>query len=746
MPPIDDNDNVNVDHHIFALGTQVQAGLDDHNEVKINKQFWKDKLNGYALINDEANVGTIGTSNTNKNTNSKVKSKPKPKKNAKKTKKRDLKDNDGDDDDNNNNNLDAVEIRNKQRKFGSINREIIRKFKNNNDNIPSNDMKLLYEKNDWDTVHDVLLNSIKSMDNMDGFTKKKDVIFEYTDFGQQQSQTVSQSQVKTQVSESQIISKLPSQFEPQSQSPRKVERLTQESWSHPINFTPNDITALYDISINDDHTLNLINIPSKFGVEIGNEDDEDDNKQRSGIFTLSQVLGERCGDSDDDNDTDIHILGIHKSQIVEIEDSCGSECGNDDDDDEITISYVERLRNVKDKMDDSKDNDTLGTQQLPIELEDSNDINKDTDGDFAIAIDPDVSIVNVDDKSVSDYNSDINGSHKINPRDIVDIIEIPNSSDDENDHDKSTTISQHLRLKKVNIMDRSFVEIPNSSYRTEDDDDGDENDIIIIKRGSTQSNNILESINDFIEEPINVNDLNGPNDIIATNSQVVLNSPAKQRDMVIPTSSPITSQEINDFEPESTTSILLTTNTFDNVTTIPNSSEEEEEEEEDMVFMTALSQPMKIEERLKYFDGWTLSMLKKQLNIWGIKKCSSMSKKTIDQLIKEIVESISVEKWEWGIENNKKGDFIDFSKWGDDVNNPDMLYITQDGTRNQVYRKVHDIMKWDNEIRYEVLRYKPVVINRVVEKVELNNHGQKADKKLICEVLDKLGVCWTDPD
>jgi hypothetical protein len=600
------------DNELFVMGTQVQAGLDDHNESLTHAKFWKDKLNGYALkqdINKQAKIN-----------------KPKVKENLKpKRKKKNL-------------DLDTQNDLTKQRKFGSINKEIIRKFKqsaidNNKESInDENSMKLLYNQKDWDSTYDIILSSIKNDDNDELIkVQKSNIIAEYTDFGQLNNDNLDNNSVDTQ--------------------------LTQKSCSYPSNLTPSDLGALYDITVS--RLTEKMDKKDNFEKNIDDDTINSSSFQRSGVFTLSQVLGENTQRNMETQKSDYEIM-----EVDEVEDSCGSE---NEDDHEITIEFIEHIKEINNEVE-------TGTQQIPIELD-----------------------------SGEKYE----------------IIEVPNSSDDEVDGD----IFDHIKSSD-NFIEKSVIEVVNSSICAESD-----NDIVITR--------LPENLT---QPSIQV-------------QEIITHYGGKKggsNKMIIPTSSPVSSQDIFDETPINSVEsrVVLNKTTVNEVTTIPNSDDDDEDDGiVNDIFLTAPSQPFKIDQRLKHFEGWNVNMLKKQLGIWGVKQGNKMSKKSLEESLKQVCQQISFEKWEWAMKKTKLGELIDFSGWEDDKENVDMVYVTQDALRNDVYRKVHDVLKWDNEIRYDILTFKPIVANKIVEKVNSIVDGcDKIDRKLVCGVLDKLGVCWTDFD
>lgn len=611
-------DNTDGGEHLFVFGTQVQAGLDEHKHSLRNTEFWKDQLSTYALKTDgvspEEDTGKNGSRRRIK-TKAKGNSKPREKKASQSQTK-------------------------KQRRFGSINRETIRISKGGEVGCKGdeavNDMEeLLYRKEDWNSTHDMLINSLKREGSIvDNIIAKDKIINGYA------------GSRRLELSESNT-------------------KLTQRSSSYPEDFTPSDLGALYDLTVSN---MNLEQ-QEQMGESADNEDSngmQDYTGMISGVFTLSQVLGENTQRTAETQKSDY--------ECIVIEDSCGS--GRDEEDGEnpeITFEYIEKLKD---------ENEVRGTQDVPIEID---------------------------------------SGHR-----ACELIEIPNSSDEDHEEEYGTIFD--VLGGAANGGEVSILEIANSSACEES-----VNDIVITKQPDEGTQRVEEYIAD-------------------TNT-------------IIPTSSPIGSQvEMPDMLLESCdggSRIVITKpmeeegidqeGAVGGIDFIPD-SEDEADGADDVVisaeFLTAPTQPEpetnvpdKDGERMKYYEGWNVSMLKKQLNIWGIKQVSKMSKKSLQASIEKVCVNVEEGKWLEAVSRAKTGEPIEFAN--------DVEIEAEEDVASVLFKRVVSILQWDDEVRYDVLRYIPINASRIISKINKGDQEELAvdrriDKKIICDILDKLGICWTD--
>lgn len=690
-----DQENVDelCDQGVFAFGTQVQAGLDDHQQEIETSALWKSKLSGFANVNltsPPLKSLTIKDNTVKTGDKKKVRNKVTKRKNK----------------NNENNNSQSVLLTSsnvvkeranlkRQRKFGSINKEIIRKYKNTiitEDNDLENNMSLLYRQEDWDDYHGMLMSSLKDDNNNSGIKSysKDKILTEYTDFRQQSynnisSPTHTENGTQTQ---SQIV-------QVEDTDVNLDERLTQCSWSYPKDFTPTDLGILYDITMsgidrlgksNDENgdVTDIVQIDSSFG----------DINGRSGVFTLSQVLGEK--DKIEKDSVNNYL------EFIEIEDSCGSDTNNNEDD--ITFEFIELAKSVKTgktgktETDEEKYKDKVkytelpGTQQLPIDVDDLN------------------------------YGID---------------IEIPNSSDiEDNIEDKILDIGNISHFRKESGS-KEILEIANSSIFSDND-----NSIIVTgcPKGGTQLNTELEEIERQISQ-------------INSNINKIDDSDEVMERMIVPTSSPVSSPETenqdfyNDDNDNCRLGILNMSN--NEVTTVPNSEDENCVDNEE--FLTAPSQFNDVTqskggndinpiERIGFFKGWNVAMLKKQLNVWGIKNVGKLSKKSLEDSIFKVCENISENKWEWVINKSKSGEILDFGGWEED----NIKEIEEEGKfEDEKIIIVREAIKANDEIMYNIMTYQPVNIDKIIKIVNIKE-GINIERKIICEILDLLGICWTD--
>ena len=152
--------------------------------------------------------------------------------------------------------------------------------------------------------------------------------------------------------------------------------------------------------------------------------------------------------------------------------------------------------------------------------------------------------------------------------------------------------------------------------------------------------------------------------------------------------------------------------------------------------LTNINTNLTISKRIDRFKGWNNTQLSNQLKIWGIKR-SSNSRNKLLELIEDICNRINPNKWNWVIENTKSDEPLDFSKYPDDV---EPVIITNN-IEQVIIDKVIEILK-DEKFDYKILTYKPININEILEII--NKNGKIVNFKQLGEVLDNLGVCWTE--
>ena len=640
------------DENIFALGTQVQAGLDDYrHEIQI-VDFWKDKLNGYA----HQEINDVETKKDKVNKPISVKKVRRPR---------------------NSNKKQQINVKeknsNRQRKFGSINKEIIRKYKvlqmsqgvdvQAYNNFADEEMKMLIGKEDWDSIHGLLMECLKNNETDNIVKSDKDkIVTEYTDFRQLQESNSNGAALGVAAEMTVGVA--------DGDCRGTVDgKLTQHSWSYPVDFTPEDLGVLYDM------TMSGIDLENKDENKTSDEvaetrstsnvDDLDNMaNQTSGVFTLSQVLGENtqrsleCGRKEKEK-----VKGqVQELNCIIVEDSCNSNC----EEDEITLDYIEKIREEKTES---------GTQQLPIELDSSN------------------------------------------------IIEIPNSSDDGGDDDGDFL----GEIGSINLRntESQVIEIANSSTCGDSD-----SDILLTgcPEGGTQP---LIDLNHLQRE-----------------SELILDDAVGSYErMIVPTSSPassaVGSQEINVNDDNVFTRSLTeavdreTENLVDNVKAVLCEVPDEPITEEERVIVDIV---VDIEKRMKHFEGWTVVMLKKQLGEWGVKNASKMGKKKLEETLANICKSISNDKWDWAVGKFQTGEVLKFAEWeSEHSGDVEEAAVTEMMIRKAVMEHIKMLLKEDSGLYYDVLRYKPLNLNMVLGKLTETN-----DRKVVCDCLDGLGICWTE--
>lgn len=673
---------------LFTFGTQVQAGLDDHNYQIKTANFWKDKLNGYAHVEKSLQKISLGEGRIKKVDVEKPKKKRGPSKGTKK---------DG-------NSKILKKNLNKQRKFGSINKEILRKYKELQDGVMDNinenesEMKLLFDRENWDSMHGLLVNSLKNENDMIETNKEK-IVNDYTDFRQ------------TQKSPNENLTTENGVTDENDEELNERVRLTQFSWSYPKDLTVDDLGVLYDITtsgieldhVDKDTGEKNVRYEDRNGSNdiIPGENDHDDhdhdigdnnildtnndtnNNQNSGIFTLSQVLGENIQRNLETQNSDF--------ECIVIDDSCESEYSENDD---ITFENIEQMKKDKELIDEN------GTQQFPIEIIDSSNM-----------------------------------------------IEIPNSSDDdcnslilENDLDIVNNID-----KNEELIDKEVIEIENSSAFEDSDSE------VLLKRYPENGTQPIIEIDNF------------------ENSNQSYNEK-----MIIPTSSPISSEDEGNREVEVEADTELFRHEYfginnevqlSNNRIISNSNNDDNDDlntnenlgtTED--YLTAPSQitgsntnnKVNIEERITYFKGWNVSKIKKQLSEWGIKNASKLGRKTLEEKLYNICGKIDNDKWEWGINRNKKEDIISFKGFENNDNN-NINNDNNEDNQNQLdeskfNEQINNALKQEKEIYYDIIMYKPLNVNKAIriinERIEFKEN--QIDRKYICNYLDKMGIIWTD--
>lgn len=696
------------DDNLFALGTQVQAGLDEQKYEVDTANFWKSKLTGFAHINVD---DTMITSEEN-NKKTKVSSGAKKTGRVKKNKKKD-------------NSINEKTF-NKQRKFGSINKEIIRKHRelqvtavNENEDLSGKDMQLLFDRNDWNNVHDALVDSLqKSNDdsNINSINRdKQHIVTEYADFRQVRNGTKNSNGSGT-------LTGVDSDTEISMASDHK--KLTQFSCSYPSDFTTEDLGALYDITMSGVDLENNKNIARNEDISenvdsASNSIVVSTNHQLSGVFTLSQVLGENTPRKMETQQSDYDLIVIEDSE---------SDNGSDSDDD-ITFEYIEKIKNRESKNGKPEDvNEETGTQQLPIEI------------DSSLGVE----------------------------------VEIPNSSDDEEEDsilikNIVNPLSNKVALNDLEKEKTEVIEIENSSMDDESDSD-------IVLTGQPESG--TQPMADFndLEKEFELA-LNNATRVTCENKSKNNNSKEGSANLIVPTSSPISS----DNEDESEINIINTGNMVVGVNLFANEENDVEKRDDGITdtqdnyeglltneeFLTAPSQfiqtgpekehqqekesekeneSVNIDNRMKYFEGWSVSMLKEQLDNWGIKNSSKVGKKSLQEKISNICKNISAKKWDWAINQFKKGEILDFTGWEKEGNGDEGIIVDVAIKEGEIIEQIRNALKKDQHIFYEILTYKPLNINDVTRRLNEQEEFKKLDidRKRLCNTLDKLGICWTD--
>lgn len=641
------------DENIFAFGTQVQAGLDDFkHEIQV-VDFWKDKLNGYA----HQEKSTVEPKKDKVSKPICVKKIRRPK-NSNKKQHNGIKDKNA----------------NRQRKFGSINKEIIRKYKalqmshgvdvQAYNNFADEEMKMLIGKEDWDSIHGLLMECLKN-DETDNIVKsdKEKIVTEYTDFRQLQE---SNSTAFAAAGAAREVSADVTGVDGRGTADAK---LTQYSWSYPVDFTPDDLGALYDM------TMSGIDLYNRDGNKTSEEAVEKDStslveelnntaNQTSGVFTLSQVLGENTQRSLDVSQREKAKAEeqIQELDCVIVEDSCDS----DGAEDEITFDYIEKIREEKVES---------GTQQLPIELDSSN------------------------------------------------IIEIPNSSDDGGyDHGDFLDDIGSINLRNT---EGDIIEIANSSTCGESDSD-------ILLTGCPESGT---------QPLMDLNNLQRESELITDDAV------GSYERMIVPTSSPASSaagsQEINVNEDNvltrSVTEIIgresesLVDNCAAALAEVPGELVTEEER-------VSLDTGVDIAKRMKHFEGWNVVMLKKQLSEWGVKNASKMGKKKLEEALANICKNVTRDKWDWAIDKSQTGEILKFAEWeSEHPEDVEGAARTEAVIEKAVMGQIKALFKADAGLYYDVLRYKPLNVHMLLGKL-----AETSDRKVVCDCLDRLGVCWTE--
>lgn len=634
------------EENIFALGTQVQAGLDDYRHEIQTVNFWKDKLNGYAHIEQSSLANSKEFMTKPKN----VRRIRRPKSSVKKPQAT----------------IKEKKNTNRQRKFGSINKEIIRKYRaikmsqgedsQDSPNVEDKEMQMLINQEDWDSIHGLLMNCLKNEHDDLMKSDKDKIVTEYTDFRQTQEKANSRDNREENANGA------------GDGRGAADAKLTQYSWSYPNDFTTDDLGVLYDITMsgidlekNDDYNVNN----ATENGETNSIVDElcDLANQTSGVFTLSQVLGEntqRCSQTKQQK-ADNDMVSFKEYECLTVQDSCDSDCTEN----EITFDYIEKIREEKAES---------GTQQMPIELDSSN------------------------------------------------IIEIPNSSDDGGDDEGC--ILDELENSLPRNCREEVIEIANSSTCGDSD-----SDIILTgcPEGGTQP----------------LPDLDNPE----KDSELLIDEAACSYErMIVPTSSPASSplgsQEFNvndnnviirplDRRAEEESGSLV-----EEPATVPSELVDEPVSATERVFVAVVD----ISKRMKHFEGWNVVMLKKQLGEWGIKNASKMGRKGLEETLANICKNISDEKWKWALGKFKTGEVMKFTEWenehAEDINT-DVLNETQ--MKKAIFEQVRLVLQQDQELYYDLLRYKPLNLNLVLRKL-----GETNDRKTVSDCLDELGICWTE--
>ncbi|GAV30351.1 hypothetical protein PMKS-003862 [Pichia membranifaciens] len=529
-------------------------------------------------------------------------------------------------------------------------------------NFADEEMKMLIGKEDWDSIHGLLMECLKNNETDNIVKSDKDkIVTEYTDFRQLQESNSNGAALGAAAGMTVGVAG--------GDCKGTVDtKLTQHSWSYPVDFTPDDLGVLYDMTMSgidlENKDENRINDEVAEARSTSIDDLNNMANQTSGVFTLSQVLGENtqrslgCSGKQKEN-----VKGhIQELDCIIIEDSCDSDCAED----EITLDYIEKIREEKAES---------GTQQLPIELDSSN------------------------------------------------IIEIPNSSDDGGDDDGDFL----GEIGSINLMntESEVIEIANSSTCGDSDSD-------ILLTGCPESGT---------QPLIDLNHLQQESELMVDHAV------GSYERMIVPTSSPassaVGSQEINVNDDNVFTRSVTEAagreneNLVDNVAAVLSEIPDEPVTEEERVVVDIV---VDIEKRMKHFEGWTVVMLKKQLGEWGVKNASKMGKKKLEETLLSICKNISSDKWDWAVDKFQTGEVLKFAEWeSEHSGDVGEAVVTDMMIRKAVMEQIKVLLKEDSGLYYDVLRYKPLNLNMVLGKL-----AETSDRKVVCDCLDGLGICWTE--
>lgn len=667
------NSTDDIEQNIFTFGTQVQAGLDDYNYQIKTEIFWKDKLNEYAHVEKGLEKKSVEREQIKKVTVGQSKRKRGATKGNKKERNvKNLKKND-----------------NKQRKFGSINKEILRKFKEiqkvkpdgitDSINEEENEMGLLFDRENWDNMHGLLVNSLKTENDVIKTNKEK-IVNDYTDFRQtQRSLSENLTNDNGATDENAEISSEPVQ-------------LTQFSWSYPKDLTVDDLGVLYDITtsgIELDHVNKKIEVKknicedgSKSNGIVTGDNENNNNIQNSGIFTLSQVLGENIQRNLETQNSDF--------ECVIIDDSCESDNSENDD---ITFDKIEQMKKDKETIDEH------GTQQLPIEITDS------------------FNLIEIPNSSDDDCNSLIlKNDFNIDVVDNIDneVIEISNSSAVE-DSDSEVLLKGYPENGTQPIIEINNLENINKSY----------NEKMVILTSSPVSSE--DGYNREIEVEADIELFNheyfGLNDKVKMSNNEIISNPNKGEDGYINSNENL--------------------NTAEDYLTAPSQLVESNANNEDISNnRSTYFEGWNVNKIKKQLAEWGIKnaskLGRKTLEEKLFNICGKIDNDKWEWGINKIKKGdiISFKGFE---DNNNEGN----NQENNQENNQDNNNQINESKFNE---QINNALKQEKDIYYDIIRYRPLNVNKVINIINKRTEFQKnqIDRKFICNYLDKMGIIWTD--
>lgn len=301
---------------------------------------------------------------------------------------------------------------------------------------------------------------------------------------------------------------------------------------------------------------------------------------------------------------------------------------------------------------------------------------------------------------------ELEGSSKL---DVGSIIEIPNTSDEEEDNSKD-----------IHLND-TIIEIDNSTDEEDNDGSGNNNEILIPTSSPIRGTPIKARVVDFIESPL---------------KQVAMRYPTL---IEVPSSEPASPvHQIYD-EQASDDGIIMSYNDreFNDECSDSDSSEVVEigpsqtqaDDDEDS------QQGDVLNDLEKLLQNWSKELLAKQMNEWGLKP--EKSKAAMIRKLMNMANGISPLKLGFAIESHTANEIIAFNE-----NAPDSPEDTAN-VRNTIRNEIIENLLNDDEIRESISIYRPLELDKVYDKVKGKWSGVSLNKQWFSNLLDELGVCWT---